>query len=564
MNERAVGRGSGDAGVPGAGARRGLSRVRRMVANLRGGYAYGTAVLGEPIVVAGAIAAVKARLRARADVFLNVVERGIFGTAESPYRPLLAAAGYDLARVRALVRAEGVEPALRRLCQDGVYVSIEEFKGLRPAQRGAQVFRFHERDFHNPLSQSEFRIPSGGTRSPGFQSAIPAAHLRINAEHFAVHFAANGLENLPAVVWFPQMERVSLLTVMALAAMRHVPARWFTQVPGWRLAGADGTHAYYCGINLAARARGLAFPSRTYVPLGQESRALSWIAGQARRNGCVVVTIPSAAHRLAVAARRAGTRLANVTFITSGEAMTPAKAAAIETVGARVRPRFAFAELGTAAYGCASPARLDEMHVCQDAVAVIQRRRVVDADGSEVDALVFTSLGPEARRLLLNVETGDYGTLTTRRCGCLMEQLGWTAHLADVWSFEKLNLEGWAFFGTKLVVLVEEVLPARFGGDSTDYQLVEHEGEDGQTRLTVIAHPRLGTIDETAVLCCVEEALDVSPSWVSAGVYRRLKTLQVRRAVPMLTAEGKVMPLHHLGAGWAIEAPRPTDAGRRR
>lgn len=184
--------------------------------------------------------------------------------------------------------------------------------------------------------------------------------------------------------------------------------------------------------------------------------------------------------------------------------------------------------------------------------------------GSEVDALLFTSLRLEARRVLLNMETGDYGKVRQRRCGCLLEQAGWTAHLEDVRSFEKLNLESWAFLGSKLVALVEETLPARFGGDSTDYQLVEQDEQEGQTRLTVLVHPRLGAIDEAAVLACVEGTLDVATNWVNARVYRKLETLQVRRAVPMQTRAGKVMPLHHLGANEAAPASQaPVTEGVR-
>src|SRR5262249_55919496 len=158
------------------------------------------------------------------------------------------------------------------------------------------------------------------------------------------------------------------------------------------------------------------------------------------------------------------------------------------------RPTFAFTEFGAAAYPCARPAGPDDMHLCRDTAAVVQRRRPADQMGTEVDALLFTSLRPEARRVLLNMETGDYGRITERRCGCLLEQAGWTEHLADVRSFEKLNLESWAFLGSTLVTLVEEILPARFGGDPTDYQLVEQEEQDGRPRLAVLVHPRLGAI----------------------------------------------------------------------
>src|SRR5262249_39280888 len=105
VKERAMGRARVEAVERGTAVLRGVSRAGRMAVNFRRGFAYGAAALWEPITAAGAVAAVRARLRDRAGVFLDVVERAIFAVPDSPYRPLLAAAGYDLARVRTLVGA---------------------------------------------------------------------------------------------------------------------------------------------------------------------------------------------------------------------------------------------------------------------------------------------------------------------------------------------------------------------------------------------------------------------------------------------------------------------------
>ncbi len=528
-----------------------VSRASRVLANLYRGFSYGSAVMGEAITSAEAIAAVTAHTAARASVFLDTLERSVFATPSSPYRPLLETAGYDFERTRALVLEKGLEAALSELCRGGVYVSIEEFKGFREARRGAHTFRFSPPDFTGPpdhgRSEPGFRMVSGATRSAGIETPVSPAEQRKTAQHWSVVLAAYGLDTTPLAVWKPQMERVSLSFVMQLSAIRRVPSAWFTQIPGWRFSDAGEAHAFYMGINLAARLRGLVFPPRTYVPFADEARALSWAVGWTRRNGCVILTNASAALRLALAAKQRDIRLDRVTFLTGSEALTPAKHAAIEAAGARAFGMFSFSEFGTAARACATPAVPDDLHVCNDVVAVVQRRRAADQLGTEVDALLFTSLRPEARRFLLNMETGDYGTITARRCGCLLERVGWAYHLQDIRSFEKLNLESWAFLGSKLIDLVEDQLPARFGGSPADYQLLEQEDEDGQTRLTVLVHPRLGDIDEAAVLASVESALEVSPAWADAGVYRRLETLQVRRTAPMLTRAGKVMPLHHLG-----------------
>jgi hypothetical protein len=57
--------------------------------------------------------------------------------------------------------------------------------------------------------------------------------------------------------------------------------------------------------------------------------------------------------------------------------------------------------------------------------------------------------------------------------------LGWTTHLRDIRSQEKLTAGGMTFLDTDLIRVLEEVLPARFGGAPTDYQLVEEEAEEG-------------------------------------------------------------------------------------
>lgn len=172
------------AGSNRASLRHWLSRAQRIPPNLVRGFLYGTAVMGKRIAAANAVAAVQARIQARAGVFLDTMERAVFAQASSPYRSLLDMAGYDLARVRALVLEHGVEESLRRLCQDGVYIAIEEFKRLRDARRGSHVFRFGERDFHNPLAsngsvQTGFHLVSGGTRSAGLTSVVSAAQLRM-------------------------------------------------------------------------------------------------------------------------------------------------------------------------------------------------------------------------------------------------------------------------------------------------------------------------------------------------------------------------------------------------
>jgi hypothetical protein len=486
---------------------------------------------------------VRGGLTRRIPVFLDMLERAVFAHPASPYRPLLEAAGYDLPRVTALVHARGLEGALAQLAADGVHVAIEEYKRRRPVRRGRLTLELPERAFANPLTSGGIEASSGGTRSPGLWTSISLENHRMGAQHLALALHAYGLGGAPVAVWLPYAHGASLWAVLALAATGHAPPRWFTQLP----IHAAGARMYgrWRVVQAAALAHGVRLPAARHVPVGEESVVLDWaLSLRGRPAGCF--TTPSSALRLAREAARRGADLGHLAFITIGEPLTPAKLAAIQGVGARAHSSLGFTEYGRVTYGCAAPDGVDDGHVFGDAVAVGQRARPVDAAGTTVDALLFTALRADARTVLLNMETGDYADLARRRCGCPLDQLGLTLHLRDIRSFEKLNAEGRLFFGSDLIALVEEVLPARFGGDAGDYQLLEEEDAEGFTRLSVLVHPRLGDVDEEGLRACVERAL-ARQSDVGARVWTETGTLRVQRAAPLLTGAGKVMTLHHRG-----------------
>jgi hypothetical protein len=303
---------------------------------------------------------------------------------------------------------------------------------------------------------------------------------------------------------------------------------------------------FYTFLTALSRVYGVTLPRLTNAPFHHAARILAWVNTVGTTAGCGILTIPSLALRLALEAKAQRASLENVTFITIGEPLTSAKLRVIQAVDGRAFSSLGFTEFGRATYGCANPGAPDDTHICRDAIAVIQRRRVVDDLGTEVDALLFTALHPYARKILLNMETGDYAAMMQRRCGCPLESLGWTDHLQDIRSFEKLNAVGRLFFGSAIHSLTEEELPERFGGQPTDYQLLEEEDSEGFTRLTLLVHPRLDGIDERAVLESVEETLQ-RLSRAHSAVWQQASVVRIRRAAPLLTAAGKLMPLHHLG-----------------
>ena len=134
-----------------------------------------------------------------------------------------------------------------------------------------------------------------------------------------------------------------------------------------------------------------------------------------------------------------------------------------------------------------------------------------------------------------------------RRCGCPLDELGLVVHLREIRSQEKLTSEGMSFLGADLMSLVEEALPARFGGRAGDFQLVERE-QDGLPVIEVLVAPELGPLPDADVIAAVLSFLGggdparrmMAERWHAAG------TLRVVRRRPIATSGGKVLPVHVL------------------
>jgi hypothetical protein len=139
------------------------------------------------------------------------------------------------------------------------------------------------------------------------------------------------------------------------------------------------------------------------------------------------------------------------------------------------------------------------MHLFEDLFAVIQPEAPTPIAGLPPAALLFTSLGAATPLILLNVALGDQASLVERACGCAIERIGWTRHLHSVRSVEKLTVGGMNLLDADLIKILDEMLPARFGGGPTHYQVLEEQDASGQPRLRLLVDPALGPLDPDAV-----------------------------------------------------------------
>lgn len=225
-------------------------------------------------------------------------------------------------------------------------------------------------------------------------------------------------------------------------------------------------------------------PRPLHVPLNNPLPIARWMVEVLRAGGTpYLFTFPSSAVRLCQAAYDAGVDLHGARFTLGGEPITEARLATIRRTGAEPAPRYGSIECGPIGYGCLKPEESDDVHLLHDLHALIQSGEDGETQGFPPNALFISSLHPQAPFIMLNVSMGDQAVITKRTCDCPLERLGWITHLHTVRSYEKLTGGGMTFLDTDIIRVLEEEMPARFGGAPTDYQLLEEEADDGQPRL---------------------------------------------------------------------------------
>jgi hypothetical protein len=451
----------------------------------------------------------------------------------------------DIAR---LVREAGLEATLHQLRDAGVYVTFEEFKGRRPIVRPGLELAPAPGDFDNPAPGTAIAGRTGGSRGNGRRLLVDLEHLEQESVYHALFDEAHDPGERPIALWRPAPPGYAgIYYALSFAKIGKRLEHWFSQ-NGLSLrpaAGWDALSAVY--TVLASRGTPTPIPFPEHVPVPEAGRVARWLAEQ-RRAGLParLNTTASCGVRIAEAARDEGLDIEGTLFVLGGEPLTEAKAAAVRRAGGNAVCGYYMTEAGRIGITCAAPAALDDVHVASDKLAVIQRERPVAAGGA-VSSFLLTALLPSSPKVLLNTETDDYGTLEERSCGCPVGEAGLTLHIRGIRSFEKLSSEGMSFLGSDVLVLVEQILPARFGGGPLDYQLVEEEA-DGLPKVTILVSPRVGALDEAEVVRVALETLGAGerPARMMAGIWSTADTLRVARREPYTTSAGKALPLHIL------------------
>lgn len=484
-------------------------------------------------------ARVRDQLARREERFLDLAERTIYGLPSSPYLALLRHAGCEAGDLRALVLHEGLEGALTTLADSGVYVTFDELQGRREAVRGSARFSFTHQAFDSPLCAPHWVQYTGGTSGeprPVRRSLPLVEELTASTGSMLV---AHGLVGARHVFWVT----APLNPMLSYLKLRQEIVRWFIPMRSIPLKAALAARLVVLGGRLA----GQRVPVPRFLDSDEVGGFVRWIDRRPRDGRPLVVsTLTSMAVRVAISAREAGVDLTGVTFRVQSEPLTDARYRHLRASGARVVDNYALTEAQDIGFSCAASETASDLHFFSQRYALVERERPVVEGGPGVDAMLITSLFEAAPKLCLNTETGDYARVERRACGCDLGALGLTTHLSEIRSFEKLSAEGVSFVRTSLIRVLEEVLPARFGGASVDYQLVEEEGPDSATRLVLRVSPAVGRIDEEAMKGALLSELGSGGimDQHQAELLRRAGSVIVSRQSPLATAAGKVLPFH--------------------
>jgi len=493
---------------------------------------------------------IKRQFKKREELFLRIVEKGVYGNPKSPYLKLLNSAGWEFGDIKSSTKSIGIEHTLEKLVRDGVYVNFEEFKGRKKAVRNEVALDFRESDFDNPFLSRHFDVESGGSGGLGTRTMIDFDFLSYEAAHRALVLDTYGLMDSPSIIWFPILPGSAGTTnILRQVKIGRPCLKWFSQVDKRSIRPPIKDRFGTGFIVFSGGLFGRKIPNPKHVDLKDAHKIAIYISSIMKdRSKCCVWSYVSSAIRICIAAKDKNLDFTGVTFFVSGEPLTKTKSEEIKSSGAVAVPYFAFAEGGIIAHGCANPGETDDMHILRDRVAVISHKIRPRYFHKTVDALLFTSLIPESPKILLNVETGDHGLIDSRECGCRFEGYGFSDHISSIRSFEKATSEGMTLMVSDLIRIVEDVLPAKHGGGSTDYQALEEYDGAGLSFINIAVSPRVGPVDDADLKQTIIQALGKGggSKRLMARILSDAEAIKIKRMDPIPTMRGKLLPFRNL------------------
>ncbi len=477
-----------------------LARVKQL-ARLAGGF---RRFLQTPVTHDQAVADIRRRMENRDGDFVALAKKLIYDLPASPYRKLLLRAGCEHNDLADSVRACGIEKTLEKLHDAGVCVSLDEFKA-------------REGDFDNPyLGGHRYEATTSGSRGKSMRVSFDWEFLAEESAHELLLYEMHGVLDAPTAIWFPMPPGVAGIgNLLFNLKMGRPPEKWFSHTRNTTLEGRLALWLLRCRPEFA--------------DLSCAGKVVAWLADAKRRRGCAVVrSYGSSVVRIAETALETGTDISGCVLFSGGEPLTEHRKRFIESTGAKVFPRYISAETGLVAAACPNCASADDMHFYSDRLAVIQRDR----------SFLYTSLTPNAGKIMLNTELGDCGDLATKRCSCLFGELGFDLHMSNVRSNERITVEGMTVMASELHDAISAIIER-----PDSFQVRQTADDHGLNKIVIAVSPDVKGLDEAKFIRTVLENLQRGRpgNALASDLWRQADTFRVVREEPRLT-DGHKLP----------------------
>ena len=498
-----------------------------------------------PVTYQQAITEVKGRLARRHTNFLRVARSLVYDIPSSPYRRLLFWAGCEYGDLQKSVESHGIEMTLERLRDAGVYLTLEEFKSRVPICRRGLTCETQESDFDNPsLMGTRIEGNTSGSRGKSARVAYDWNFIAEEAANELLLYSAHGLVDTPTALWFPAPPGIAgIHNLLMNLKWGRAPEKWFSQV---QPRGPDTSLQARLALQFllwAGRTQGLAVPRTEFVQLSGAEPVVAWMAtARGLHGGSIVRTFGSSAVRIARTAIALGTDLSGCTIFSGGEPLTERRRRFIESAGLNVFARYVTTETGLVAASCPQRSTADDMHLYSDRLALIQWDGGRKSSGSAAQPYLFTTLTAHAGKVLFNTELGDFGLLATKRCECLLGELGMDTHMSEVRSCDKVTIEGVTLLASELDAIIGGIVEAA-GGAPDSFQFWESPDADGLNKLILAVSPEVPRLDERKLVAAILDGLHGNGprTALASDFWRQAGTIHVIRARPQFSKGHKLL-----------------------
>lgn len=489
--------------------------------------------LGDRLDPSTAATELRARLEQREARFLAVAQAQIYEVPASPHRALLLSVGCDLAELTRAVQRRGIEVTLEQLRGQGVYTSVQEFKGLVPLERGRLRLSLTSSAFDGSRqARRAFEVTTSGTAGSPRQVGYAWELIREHSINEWLLVETLGVTHLPLLLWLPPPPSIAgIQYVLMNLRWGRVPVAWFSPFDDRTLPWRSRERLGNKFIRQMARHYGALLPQPVYVPLDQAEIVARAVHQQGR---CLLRTYVSSAVRVAQAAQRLDLDLSGCMILCGGEPLTDSRREYVERSGAQIFPRYSSTEAGLMGAACSHRVSTDDMHLYTDRLVAIAHDR----------QLLFSSLSPYAGKVLFNTDIGDEGELHHATCDCRLGQLGLTTHVRQVRSRTKSTAEGMNLILDELVGVIQATA-LRHGATPDEVQLWQIVDAAAGERLVVAVAPQAVGIDLGSLQAELHDWLEQrGPGGrLSRALWEQASTLRVIRAPLRSTSRGKFPPI---------------------